>query len=479
MIAKPSVQCPSDIIVDLAAGQKVADVSAKWKDPTYTGDILTVSPSYANAKYQYPAGMTRITWTAKNSAGTESCSILVIVNDKEAPKKTSCPASRVAIKTVTKSAQVTWTKPEFTDNVGVTKVTSTHNSGDTFSIGSWNVYYSAQDAAGNRAVCQFEVLVERKGCPDLSGPREGSKTCNQFADTKYCTVSCPSGRQIYNNPSPYNFWRCMDAKWTPTPKVPDCVVATENKDGSACTGNQVKMSIKTSFADTLYCADCPTGTYSSNGKCVPCNAGEYQDKQGSSSCIRCPAGSSSDHGASDFSQCRAVCRPGHYSKDGMDPGCQLCPIDTYQELQMATVCKACPQGTKTLRPGATALSDCGVKPEITKMDPKTNTIDEKTTASISCYATGVPAPKITLKFRKVFPPEFLGKETREDIKDSAGKVIGVKLTIAGATPENTGHYECTAANTFGQVTDVASLTVNKVFGSGGGISMDEDEFEMS
>jgi len=55
----------------------------------------------------------------------------------------------------------------------------------------------------------------------------------------------------------------------------------------------------------------------------------------------------------------AVCRVGHYSKDGMDPGCQICPRDTYQDQPKSTSCKACPPGTTTLRSGSTKLQDCG------------------------------------------------------------------------------------------------------------------------
>ena len=74
----------------------------------------------------------------------------------------NCPSSPVAVATTSSSARVTWTVPTFTDNVGVTKVTATYNSGKVFDVGSRNVYYTASDAAGNRVDCKFEVLVKRK-----------------------------------------------------------------------------------------------------------------------------------------------------------------------------------------------------------------------------------------------------------------------------------------------------------------------------
>ncbi|KAK3699928.1 hypothetical protein QZH41_016595, partial [Actinostola sp. cb2023] len=478
VVPKPIVQCPTDIVMDLALDQKTADVSAKWKDPTYTGAVLQVDPSYASAKYQYPAGHTKVTWTTRNSAGSDSCSILIIVHDKQPPKTVSCPNSPVAVlTTLSNGARVTWTEPTFTDNVGVNKVTSTHKSGDFFDIATRNVYYTASDAAGNRATCTFEVVVKRKGCPALPGPHNGSKTCSSFGATQYCNVKCPAGRQLYNNPAKYNFWTCVSASWSPTSKIPDCVAATLNAGGSACTGNQVKMTVKTAVETKRYCADCPTGTYSTNGGCMECIAGQYQDQQGKSACKQCPSGTSSlPPDVFDVKHCRVVCRPGHYSNDGMDPGCQLCPRDTYQDQAQATGCKACPNGTMTLSPGTTKLSYCGVKPIISALKPlKLITIDERQSASMSCYASGVPAPDLKLKFRKVIHPDFLGKEMREYIKDSNGKTIGIKLTITGATFENSGNYECTAENSFGKAMAlVARLTVNKVFGSGGGVSMDEE-----
>lgn len=57
---------------------------------------------------------------------------------------------------------MSWTVPKFSDNVGVTKVTSTHNPGDTFKVGPLIVYYTASDAAGNRVTCNFDVNVKSK-----------------------------------------------------------------------------------------------------------------------------------------------------------------------------------------------------------------------------------------------------------------------------------------------------------------------------
>lgn len=64
--------------------------------------------------------------------------------------------------TTADSVAVTWTPPTFTDNVNVTGVTSTKNPGDTFTVGSTNVHYTAVDGASNSETCSFTVTIKSK-----------------------------------------------------------------------------------------------------------------------------------------------------------------------------------------------------------------------------------------------------------------------------------------------------------------------------
>ena len=61
---------------------------------------------------------------------------------------------------------VTWTPPTATDNVTpVNQLNNplvTHSPGDPFPIGLTGVMYLFQDAAGNRAQCDFNVIVTRE-----------------------------------------------------------------------------------------------------------------------------------------------------------------------------------------------------------------------------------------------------------------------------------------------------------------------------
>ena len=70
----------------------------------------------------------------------------------------SCPKN-IYLAVVTVPTQATWNRPEFSDNVGVTSVTSNKNPGDSFDLGSVSVQYRAEDAAGNHVECSFTVNV--------------------------------------------------------------------------------------------------------------------------------------------------------------------------------------------------------------------------------------------------------------------------------------------------------------------------------
>ena len=58
------------------------------------------------------------------------------------------------------TAAVSWTPPTTTDNSGqAVSLTSTHNPGDLFSIGTTTVTYTATDPYSNEATASFTVTV--------------------------------------------------------------------------------------------------------------------------------------------------------------------------------------------------------------------------------------------------------------------------------------------------------------------------------
>lgn len=139
--------------------------------------------------------------------------------DKEPPQKVHCPGD-IWIISRNGSAQVTWDEPEFTDNVGVTRIIekSGHRSGQTLLWGTYDITYIASDAAGNTATCSFKVSVLSEFCPALADPVGGTQSCKDWGaggQFKVCEISCHPGLR-FSEPVP-EFYTCgAEGFWRPT-----------------------------------------------------------------------------------------------------------------------------------------------------------------------------------------------------------------------------------------------------------------------
>ena len=65
---------------------------------------------------------------------------------------------------VVQKKRISWEEPEFSDNSGNVKLVNTFvkNNAD-YNVGTpHNIKYSIEDNAGNKAVCEFTIKIERK-----------------------------------------------------------------------------------------------------------------------------------------------------------------------------------------------------------------------------------------------------------------------------------------------------------------------------
>jgi len=118
--------------------------------------------------------------------------------------------------------------------------------------------------------------------------------------------------------------------------------------------------INSTTKDHKKCLECPRGTYydSRTKRCEVCKVGFYQENEASTSCKKCPVGTStSGLLAHDFHQCRDICQPGTYSSTGI-ASCIACPVSTYQPFVRSTSCIKCPPGKVTKDVGATLVNEC-------------------------------------------------------------------------------------------------------------------------
>lgn len=93
--------------------------------------------------------------------------VTVDIRDTEPPQTDFCPSSPVALVTAPGSmfAELSWTTPQFSDNVGVVS-TELHVldydlslSPGQLPLGTHTVQYIAADEAGLTATCTFDVVV--------------------------------------------------------------------------------------------------------------------------------------------------------------------------------------------------------------------------------------------------------------------------------------------------------------------------------
>ena len=85
-----------------------------------------------------------------------------LFEDRETPTVKDCPHDvHVRLNSLEPYTTAQWIEPTFTDNMAVTHVIKTKEPGSLFAIGEHIVSYTASDASGNTARCQFTVNVLR------------------------------------------------------------------------------------------------------------------------------------------------------------------------------------------------------------------------------------------------------------------------------------------------------------------------------
>ncbi len=83
------------------------------------------------------------------------------IADEEAPVFTECPDDiEHELPRGVFETEITWEEPSAIDNSGILPtLSSTHNSGDSFSVGEFTVEYTATDENGNEGSCSFRITV--------------------------------------------------------------------------------------------------------------------------------------------------------------------------------------------------------------------------------------------------------------------------------------------------------------------------------
>jgi hypothetical protein len=166
--------CPANIIQTTTGTTAVVN----WTPPIATDDCTLASLTGShNPNTAFPSGITTVIYTATDGNGnSKTCTFTVTVTtsnpcatDTTKPVFDICPPN-ITKTTADSAAIATWTLPTATDNCGVPSVSSTHNSGNLFKIGTTTVIYTATDAKNNKATCSFTVTVSNPCANDTTKP---------------------------------------------------------------------------------------------------------------------------------------------------------------------------------------------------------------------------------------------------------------------------------------------------------------------
>jgi gliding motility-associated-like protein len=150
--------CPSNINLFAAANCRAV---ATWTAPTATDNCSVASLTGSHTSGQeFNLGSTMVTYTATDAAGNLStCSFVVSVTDNLPPVISNCPVDITSPAAANCKAIVSWSPPTASDNCTLASLTSSHNPGFEFDLGTTRVTYTAQDNAGNVVSCGFNVTV--------------------------------------------------------------------------------------------------------------------------------------------------------------------------------------------------------------------------------------------------------------------------------------------------------------------------------
>ena len=176
-----SAQCPPDteapVITNMPANilqtaePGICGATISWTIPTATDNCEVTSFSADQVPDDfYSVGITTVTYTAMDAEGNMSAaSFTITITDDEDPSISDMPADISANNdTGNCSSIVTWDAPNADDNCGISTLTSDHDSGDAFPVGTTTVTYTATDVNGNSITDSFDITVTDNEAPSAA-----------------------------------------------------------------------------------------------------------------------------------------------------------------------------------------------------------------------------------------------------------------------------------------------------------------------
>ncbi|MFY0574942.1 HYR domain-containing protein [Cystobacter fuscus] len=164
----PTLTCPGP---QKAEATRAEGATVTYPPATATDIASTPTLEYSQASGTlFALGDTSVTAKATDGAGlSAACSFSVSVRDTVAPSL-SCPPDQLAEATSPRGAVVDYPPASATDAVSTPTLDYGHASGNTFPLGTTDVWVTATDGAGQSSRCLFRVRVQDHTPPTLSCP---------------------------------------------------------------------------------------------------------------------------------------------------------------------------------------------------------------------------------------------------------------------------------------------------------------------
>lgn len=185
----PVIQnCPANIIVKTSSSTIPVNWNAPELKDNCPGGTLTSSKLPGSV---FPEGTTTVVYTAMDVNGNSAkCSFDVTVVVEAAPIITGCPIDITVNGNGNCSNQVSWSAPTATGTS--VSMSSSHNPGDIFPVGTTMVTYTATNNQGIKISCSFNITVTNSlppiiiDCPEnilLQANENGVALANWIAPT--------------------------------------------------------------------------------------------------------------------------------------------------------------------------------------------------------------------------------------------------------------------------------------------------------
>lgn len=210
-VEPPVLTCPNNLILNTNQGSCSVSAAILENGVSVTDNCENVQVTN-DATTDIPSGNNIINWTAIDDSGNIStCEQTVQVRDNQAPIYDNCPAN-FSVELIENSCNppVFWNEPTLTDNCGIALSNQSHFAENIFELGDTEVTYSAYDAYGNYAECQFTITVFDNTPPEFSFcPEDVQTEINSCESGAYVNFATP----IVTDPCFFNYW--VEDDWQP------------------------------------------------------------------------------------------------------------------------------------------------------------------------------------------------------------------------------------------------------------------------